>query len=765
MTDFVHLHVHSDYSLSSSIASVKELVAKAASLGMKHLAITDDNMFGVPKFQRECENQGIHPIIGRVFNMAYGSRFEKDKSKVMDSGYPLILLAANIEGYRNLVKLSSCTEDFNRIDKGLLTQYPDGLIGIFCCMARDISKSDLGEIEKQALGLRTILGDGNVYLELCDQYDEPEKVNPIIIDISRRTGIPLAATNKVNYIEKEDVAAYSVLLYMKHSLLYDEPDRKLFELPGLHFKSGDEMAASFPDYPEAIANTVRIAERCNVVLPELKPQLPVFDIPQGFTNADEYIRHLAMNGLKRRYFDKANSVMERVEQELGIIIQMGFSNYFLIVADFTNWAREHDIPVGPGRGSAPSSIVAYALGITNIDPIKYNLLFERFINPERPSLPDFDIDFSNEDRAKVVNYVTEKYGRNRVGQIVTFGIYRVRKALYDVGCSLQIPEKEIDMIADLIPKRSLITLSQSLEREPKLRELEQNPKYRELFTLAGKLEGRKYFISFHAAGIIISKTDLSDYVPLYRDPETGTIASQFTIDELERYGVVKFDLLSLNILDTIKHTEELIRKRGAQYADFSINTIPLDDKPTFAIISEGKTEGVFQFESEGMQEVLQQAKPGCINDLIMLNALYRPGPMEYIPLLIDRRNGRQAVEYPDPCLEDILKETYGIILYQEQVMLIIQRIAGYSLAQADSLRRILGKRKPDEMNVEKERFVSTARKQGFTETDAERIFEILVPVAEWAFNKSHAAAYSLLAYQTAYLKVNFPDEFAACGSD
>jgi DNA polymerase-3 subunit alpha len=734
MTDFVHLNVHSDYSLLGSTASVKELITKTVSLGMKHLALTDSgNMFGVLNFQKECAKQGIHPIIGCEFYFTSlplsGDYWETG------GNFNLILLAVNEEGYRNLGKLSSCpfTKGSPHIDKDLLIQYHSGLIGISGCLGEDIVlysnvNNIIEGIEERALLFRSILGNGNFYLELQDQHSEVQKViNPVIIDISQHTGIPLAATNSIHYIEKKDAVAHDVLYCIDQKKTRGQQDRTRLENNEFYFKSGDEMAALFPDHPEAIINTVRIAERCSAVIPQPGPQWPDFDIPQGFDNADDYIRHLTLYGLKKRYPGKIESIMERAEYELSVIIQSGFSNYFLIVADIVYWAGKHHIPVGPCRGAGSSSIVAYALGITSIDPIQYKLLFERFINPERLSVPNFDIDFSCAGREQVVKYVTEKYGRNRVGQIVAFGTFSTKTAIKDIVRVLDTSIDEADKIAQ-------------------------------------KLEGKCRHISYHAAGIIIGKTDLSDYVPLYHDHKTGIIASQFTSDQLEDCGLVKFDFLGLKTLDIIKNTEELIRKRGGHYTSFSINAIPIDDKPTFDILSEGDTSGVFHFESEEMQNILKQTKLDSITDLIALSALYHPGQMEYIPLFIDRKHSRQSIEYPDPSLEDILKETYGIIVYQEQVMLIIQRIAGYSLAQADSLRRILMKRNPEEINTEKERFISTAKKQRFKERDAERIFEILIPATGMTFNKGHALACSLLAYQTAYLKAHFPDEFSICGS-
>jgi DNA polymerase-3 subunit alpha len=528
------------------------------------------------------------------------------------------------------------------------------------------------------------------------------------------------------------------------------------------------MAALFPDQPEAIANTVRIAERCNAVIPRVKtkdlPQyLPEFEIPPGFENADEYLRHLTMEGLAKRYPDLPERVIRQAEYELDTIIKMNFTGYFLIVADFINWAKEHGIWVGPGRGSGAGSIVAYAIRITDIDPLKYGLLFERFLNPDRISMPDFDIDFCNERREEVIKYVTDKYGKERVGQIITFGTLGAKQVVRDVARALSISIPESDMITKLIPKDPKITLAKAFAGEPKLAELEKEPKYAELFGLARKLEGLNRHSSLHAAGIVIGKTELTDYVPLYREPESkgGSIATQYTMNFLENCGLVKMDFLGLKTLDLIKNTQDLIHERGGRYADFDIETIPEDDPATYTMLAEEKNEGVFQFEKTWWKEILKKAKPASIDELTALTSLGRPGPMQYIPQFIESKWGRQTIEYPHPSLEEILKETYGVIVYQEQVMQVARIIAGYSMGQADLLRRAMGKKKKEIINKEKEPFIAGAIKQGFPEETAGRIYDILVPFAEYGFNKSHAAAYSVLSYRTAWLKANFPAEFMA----
>ncbi|MHC6204474.1 DNA polymerase III subunit alpha [Breznakiellaceae bacterium SP9] len=780
MTDFVHLHVHSDFSLLDGAASTYNLADKAASLGMKHLAVTDHgNMFGVLDFMTACKEDAkhaprenpIHPIIGCEFYMAPGSRFERKGSESGNKYYHLVLLAMSVQGYKNLVKLASYayTEGFYfkpRIDDELLVKYHEGLIGLSACVAGEIPSLLLDgkkqEAKERALWFERLLGKDNFYLEIMDHHLEPEtKAIPLLAALSKETGIPLVATNDIHYIEQSDASSQDILLCISTNKKRSDEKRLRFDTDECYFRSGDEMAALFPEYPDAISNTVKIAERCITDVPKPGPLLPDFEVPAGFTDANEYLRMLTMDGLKKRYPDTYEQVSERAEYELDIIIRMGFTGYFLIVADFINWAKEHDIPVGPGRGSGAGSIVAYSIRITDIDPIKYQLLFERFLNPERVSMPDFDVDFCYERREEVIKYVTEKYGADRVGQIITFGTLKARAVIKDVARALGISLDESNMICKLIPDDPGTNLKKAFEKEPRLKELEDDPKYQELFTIARKLEGKNRHTSLHAAGIVIGKTELSDYVPLYRDAKTGTVATQFTMGLIEDRGLVKMDFLGLKTLTLIKHTEELIRLRGGELAHFDITVIDEADTATFEMLSEGKSAGVFQFESEGMQNVLKQAKPGKIEDLIALNALYRPGPMDYIPQFINSKSGRQAIEYPDPSLEAVLKETYGVIVYQEQVMQVAQIIAGYSLGQADILRRAMGKKKVEVMVKEKERFIAGAVQKGFTKEAADRIFEILVPFAGYGFNKSHAAAYSVLAYQTAYLKANFPAQFMA----
>ena len=754
MTDFVHLHVHSDYSLLRSAASVEGLAAKAASLGMKHLALTDYGfMSGIPQFVKACEEVNINPIIGCEF--------------YLERGY-IVLLASNEKGYQNLIRLSSraCTEKeetvLPAINEQVLRKYHEGLIGISGIRYKNIPDfennyfSPENEEEETALRFQEIFGAGNFYLELLEHGSEARKLyNSKLVDISRRTGIPVVAANDVHYLEREDARAHSVMLCIDQCKTIDDYEQGLFTTDEFYFKTGEEMIELFKEYPEAIANTFKIAERCKV-LPKQKPQLPEFEIPEGFASSHVYLRELVMQGIEKRYQNNGIA-KQRAEYELDIITRMGFSDYFLIVADYVNWALEQGIPVGPGRGSAVSSIATYALGITNIDPLTFQLPFECFINPELTTIPDIDMDFSCEGREKVAAYITEKYGKERVARIITFGTLGAKAVIKDTARALSIPSSDSEMIAKLIPFGPKITLQKAIDEEPKLQEMERDPRYTELFELACKLEGLHRHASVHAAGIVIGKSSLIDLVPLCQLHKEVT--TQYSMAYLEDFGLVKMDILGLKALDVIKRTEELISSKSAQYADFSVKAVPENDQAVFSMLGAGESYHVFQFESEGMQNILRQVKPSSIEDLIILNAMYRPGTMEYIPMLIRQKQGGNMVEYPDPCLEDILKETYGILVYQEQIMYIIQRIAGYSLAQADLLRRTLCKQNQEQIIFEKENFVMSAEKNGFEEPDAERIFALLVSASPIAFNKSNALAYALVAYRTAYLKAHFRDDF------
>jgi DNA polymerase-3 subunit alpha len=769
MADFVHLHNHSDYSLLDGAASVGSMVKRAKELGMGALALTDHgNMFGAVKFYDTCKDAQVKPIVGSEFYVAGGSRLERTGTENGNKYYHLVLLAENEEGYKNLLKLSSAafTEGYYykpRIDFELLSRYSKGIIASSACIAGEIPSLVLmgkeAEAERTAMRYAELFGPDHYYLELQDHGISEQKVaNKGLVAIARRTGLPLICTNDMHYLMKEDAEAHDVLLCIGTNRKRDEPGRMRFHGPEFYMKSPEEMRALFAEVPEACDNTLKVAEMVDLKITYPGPLLPDYVVPAGFSTTDDYLRHLAHEGLAKRYPVVTEEIKARCEYELDIIIKMKFTGYFLIVWDFINWSKENDIPVGPGRGSGAGSIVAYSLRITDIDPLKYNLLFERFLNPERISMPDFDVDFCFERRGEVIEYVTRKYGADRTGQIVTFGTLKAKAVLKDVARALDIPYEDANTIAKLVPEDPHMTLAQAFKDEPKLQAMADDVRYKDLFEVAKKLENKNRHTSFHAAGVVIGKTALQDYVPLFKDPKTGIVASQFTMDVIEKCGLVKMDFLGLKTLTLIKHTIDLIRKRGIEIDE---SKIPEDDKATYDMLGEGKSTSVFQFESSGMQTILKQAKPSCMEDLIALNALYRPGPMAYIPQFIDSKWGRTPITYPDPCLEPILKETYGVIVYQEQVMQVAQRIAGFSLGQADILRRAMGKKKLEVLMKEKEKFVAGAIKQGFKAEDADRIFEILVPFAGYGFNKSHAAAYSVVAYRTAYLKCNYPAEFMA----
>ncbi|MCL2810161.1 MAG: DNA polymerase III subunit alpha, partial [Treponema sp.] len=809
MANFVHLHVHSDYSLTDAAVSIDSLVKKAGELGMTHLALTDHgNLFGAMEFIQACKKNDnkVKPIIGCEVYVSPGSRFDKSGMEHENKYYHLILLSVNREGYHNLVKLCSYayTEGFYyrpRIDEELLTKYHEGIIALSACVSGEIPRLIMnGKMEdavKKANYYRDLFGkdengEPNFYLEIQDHgipseilrgSDLSQKdINEKLIEISKKTGIPLVATNDVHYLERDDFVAHDILLCIGTGKLRTEEKRKKYYGDQFYFKSADEMASLFKEYPDAVENTVKIANRCLTDVPdisvkELPEYLPDFEIPNGFDNGNSYIRHLINEGLKVRYAKEmaANGteweiIKKRADFEIDTIVNMGFTGYFLIVWDFIKYAREHNIPVGPGRGSGAGSIAAYSLRITDIDPIKYGLLFERFLNPERISMPDFDIDFPNYARDDVRNYVIEKYGKERVGKIITFSTLKIKQVLKDVARTLGISIPESDMILKLIPApkgQDAVTLKSAFEDEPRLREMENDLRYTELFALARKLEGLNRNSSIHAAGVVIGKQPIINLVPLYKerdDPKTGkdgAISTQYSMNYLESSGLLKMDFLGIQTLDVIKHAEDLIRLRGGKYSDFDVKKVPENDKATFKMLGEGNSFGIFQFESDGMQDILKQTKPNTIEDLIALNAMYRPGPMQNIPRFVDSKNGKTPITYPDPSLKGILKETYGVIVYQEQVMEVARIIAGYSIGKADLLRRAMGKKKKEILDEEKIPFLEGAAKLGFSQAKASAIYDMLVPFAGYGFNKSHAAGYSVIAYHTAYIKANFPLEFFA----
>jgi len=814
MTEFVHLHVHSDYSLTDAAVSVQKLADKAEELGMTHLALTDHgNMFGAMDFISACNEHmeeidyeeqyikrknPIKPIIGCEVYVSPNSRFDKRNTENEIKFYHLVLLVSNREGYYNLVKLCSLayTEGFYekpRIDEELLFKYHRGIIALSGCTSGEISRliqaGIIEEAEKKAVHYRDLFGkdengNPNFYLEIQD-HDIPtgelkgcnlsqKDINKIIADISKKTDIPMVATNNVHYLNKDDYKAHDALLCIGTGKVLTEEKRKKFYGDQFYFKTGDEMAALFSEYPQAISNTVLIANRCNADIPrisikELPDCLPEFEIPSGYESTDKYLRQISAEGLERRYEkEKAENgiewteIQKRAEYELNTIINNKFTNYFLIIWDFIKYAREHNIPVGPGRGSGASSIIAYALFITDINPIKYNLLFERFLNPERICMPDFDIDISNEGREKVINYITQKYGKERVGHIILFGKLGTKAVIKEGARVLGITVQDSGNITKLIPPNQNITMDKTINDESKLQEMEKeaDPIY-QLLGLRINLEGLNRYLSLHAAGIVIGKKPLIELVPLFKEREEngGNIATQYSMNFLEQCGLVKIDLLGLKTLDIIKHSQELIRMPGSKYSNFTIEDIPEDDKVTFKMLGEGKSLYVFQFGSEGMQDILRQAKPASIEDLAALNAMYRPGSMQNIPRFIKAKKSRKKISYPDPSLEGVLKETYGILVYQEQVMQIACIIAGYSMNQADLFRRAISKMKIEIIEKKRMSFIEGAVKRGFSDKKAGEIYDILAQFAPSSFCKSHAVAYAKLAYQSAYLKANFPDQY------
>jgi DNA polymerase-3 subunit alpha len=769
MPEFVHLHTHSDFSLLDGAISVERLVARAKQMRMSALALTDHgNMFGALKFYLECRKEGIKPIIGSEVYLAPESRLAKSGGEKGTRYHHLVLLARDVEGYRNLLELASraYTEGFYykpRIDDELLAAHHRGLIALSGCLGGEIprlvSGGALEAALRKAVCYRDLFGPKGFYLEVQNQGIPEQK--PIIdglLDISRQTGIPLVATNDIHYAERDDAYAQDILICIGTGKKLSDGSRLKFEFPEFYFKSPEEMAELFSGVPGALASTLEIAEQCDLKIPLPGPLLPHYEVPEHYT-LDTYLSEIAHRGLRERFPNPSPEILERLEYELSTVGSMGYTGYFLIVWDFIRFAREKGIPVGPGRGSGAGSLVAYSLKITDVDPLKYGLLFERFLNPERVSMPDFDIDFCFEGRGEVIDYVIRKYGSDRVGQIITFGTLKARAVIRDVARVLDLPYADADAIAKQVPMGPKVRLADALKQDPELRGIASRGEvYRQLMEASLKLEGLHRHASTHAAGIVISRDVLTRSVPLYRDPKTGVVSTQYSMDYLEDLGLVKMDFLGLKTLTVIKNNLALLRQRGVE---LDLHQIPEDDPATFRLLGEGRSTCIFQFESQGMQEVLKKASPASIPDLIALNALYRPGPMEFIDQFCEAKSGRRPIAYPLPELEPILKETYGVIVYQEQVMEIARQVAGFSLGEADILRRAMGKKKPEVMARQKVKFLKGAAARGYDQKTAERIFDLLVPFAGYGFNKSHAAAYSLLAYHTAYLKANYPAEFMA----
>ncbi len=777
--DFVHLHVHTAYSLLDGAIRLPDLLRTAASLEMPAVAVTDHGtMFGVMDLYTKARKAGLNPIIGCEVYVAPGSRLDKSP-KAKGENHHLVLLAENYAGYQNLLRLVSKghLEGFYykpRIDMELLADHREGLIALSACLhgavASLILADDIKGAEAAAREYAELFPQ-SFYLEVqANDLPDQQKVNAALLELGPRWGLPLVATNDCHYLRPEDARAHDVLLCIQTGKTIHSAKRLRFQTDQLYFKSPAEMAAAFPGRPELLAHSLEIASRCKVDLPLGEWHFPVYPLKAG-QSMEEELRRQARKGLERRleYLlqsgflteDRCPEYRQRLAEELELLCRMGFAGYFLVVADFIGYARKHGIPVGPGRGSAAGSLVAYALEITDLDPIAYKLLFERFLNPERKSMPDIDVDFCFERRGEMLDYVARKYGKDHVAQITTFGSLKTRQVIRDVGRALDLPYPEVDKIAKLVPDVLKIDLATALEKEPRLRELrDQDATVREVLNIAAALEGLPRHASTHAAGVVIADRPLWDYLPLYKG-NNDEVVTQFDMKGVEQVGLVKFDFLGLRTLTVLENAAQLIRQ--TQKKDFDYRRLPLDDQPTFELLCSGNTAGVFQLESSGMREKLIQLRPSCFEDLIALVALYRPGPLEsgMVDDFIKRKHGELAVTYDLPELEPILKETYGIILYQEQVMQIAGVISGYSMGEADILRRAMGKKEPAVMAAQKERFCSGAVKRGFPADKAEALFNLIEKFAGYGFNKSHSAAYAYITYQTAYVKAHYPLEFLA----
>lgn len=770
---FTHLHVHTEYSLLDGFSRIKELIERAKELGMDSIAITDHGvMYGVIDFYKIAKENGIKPIIGCEVYVASKGRKYKEYSKE-NFYYHLVLLAENETGYKNLTKLVSLgfTEGFYykpRVDIELLEQYHEGIIALSACLAGPISKTLLrGTYENaknMALMYNEIFGDGNFFLELQDHgIEEQKNVNLKIMQISKETGIPLVATNDVHYTYKEDVKAHDILLCVQTGkTIYDE-DRMTYKGGQFYLKSPEEMHGIFPYAKEALENTCKIASRCNLDFEFHKYKLPKYKLPESEKDPFEYLKKLCYEGLQKKYKNITKDLEDRLEYELSVIKSMGFIDYFLITWDFIKFAKDNNIMVGPGRGSASGSIVAYTLNITTIDPIENNLLFERFLNPERVSMPDIDIDFCYERRQEVIDYVIEKYGEDHVAQIVTFGTMAARNAIRDVGRALAIPYATVDNIAKMIPQAIGMTIDKALDINKDLEEIyNKDSQVRELIDMSKKLEGIVRHSSTHAAGIVVCDNPVSEYVPLSQND--GVVVTQFTMTTLEELGLLKMDFLGLRTLTVIQDTVSEIKRN--KNLDIDIDNLDLNDSKVFDFISTGKTEGIFQLESSGIKNFMKELKPSCLDDIIAGISLYRPGPMDFIPKYIKGKRNKNDIKYTHEALRPILKSTYGCIVYQEQVMQIVRDLAGYSLGRSDMVRRAMSKKKISVMEKERKNFVYGIEGEvpgcinnGISKEVAEQIFDEMTDFAKYAFNKSHAAAYAVIGFQTAWLKLYYPVEF------
>ena len=775
---FAHLHVHTEFSLLDGSNKIKECVSRVKELGMNSVAITDHGvMFGVIDFYRAAKAAGVKPILGCEVYVAPGSRFDKEAvGNNDDRYYHLVLLAENETGYYNLMKIVSrgFTEGYYykpRVDMELLEQYHEGIIALSACLAGEVQKNILrgmyGEAKAAACRYKDIFGEGNFFLELQDHGMEEQKlVNQSLLRMSQETGIELVATNDIHYTYADDVKPHDILLCIQTGKKLADEDRMRYEGGQYYIKSEEEMRKLFPYAQEAIDNTQKIADRCNVEIVFGEKKLPKYDVPDGFTSW-EYLNKLCYEGLERRYPGDDPKIRERLEYELSVIKRMGYVDYFLIVWDFIKYARDHGISVGPGRGSAAGSIVSYCLGITSIDPLRYQLLFERFLNPERVSMPDIDVDFCFERRQEVIDYVVRKYGTDRVVQIVTFGTMAARGVIRDVGRVMDLPYAFVDGIAKMIPKELNITLGKALQSSPDFKKAYDNdPQVKELIDMSMRLEGLPRHTSMHAAGVVISQKAVEEYVPLSVGSD-GSVVTQFTMTTLEELGLLKMDFLGLRTLTVIQDAVRLAEKSSGKEID--INAIDYNDKKVLDYIGSGETDGIFQLESGGMKGFMKELKPQNLEDIIAGISLYRPGPMDFIPQYIKGKNHPESITYDCPQLEPILAPTYGCIVYQEQVMQIVRDLAGFTLGRSDLLRRAMSKKKGDVMQKERQAFVYGDEEggvpgciaNGIDEKTANKIYDEMIDFAKYAFNKSHAAAYAVVSYQTAWLKYYYPVEFMA----
>ena len=776
--NFTHLHVHTEYSLLDGSSKIKELPARAKELGMDSLAITDHGvMYGVIDFYRACKAAEIKPIIGCEVYVAPGSRFDKEAiGQGDDRYYHLVLLAENNTGYSNLMKIVSrgFTEGFYykpRVDYEVLEKYHEGIIALSACLAgevaRDITRDNYEEAKKAALHYQDIFGKDNFFLELQDHGIPAQRlVNQELMRMSRETGIELVCTNDIHYTYAEDAEAHDLLLCLQTGKKVTDTDRMRYEGGQYYCKSPEEMAELFPYAPQALENTYRIAQRCNVEIEFGKTKLPKYEVPEGF-DSWTYLLHLCNEGLVKRYGDEAEKHRERLDYELGVIKRMGYVDYFLIVWDFINYAKQNGIAVGPGRGSGAGSIVAYSLAITDIDPIRYNLLFERFLNPERVSMPDIDVDFCYERRQEVIDYVVRKYGKDKVVQIVTFGTLAARAVIRDVGRVLDMPYADVDRVAKLVPNELGITLDKALKDSQDFKSLyESDASVKHLIDMARRLEGLPRNTSMHAAGVVICQKAADEFVPLSRGGD-GTITTQYTMTTLEELGLLKMDFLGLRTLTVIQDAVNLVNKTHPGKLD--IDKIDYNDRNVMELIGSGHTEGIFQLESAGMKNFMKELKPKSLEDITAGISLYRPGPMDFIPKYIKGKNNPDDIVYECPQLENILSTTYGCIVYQEQVMQIVRDLAGYTLGRSDLVRRAMSKKKASVMEKERQNFIYGNKEEGvpgciangISEETAKIIYDNMTDFAKYAFNKSHAACYAVVSYRTAYLKCYYPKEFFA----